>query len=81
MKANEVNGTHLGQRFRLTLCTGVVEDTLIAIEHGVDVITDQPLCSGDPDVVMGRRHTGLTFLNVGKVGTTYPHTVELDPVE
>ena len=79
MKAAELNSNHLGQRFAVRVPGAVVEDTLIGIEHSVDMITDESV-GGETNVVPGRRHTSLTFLHVGSIGTDYTQTVLLEPI-
>lgn len=81
MKVAELNGTHLGQQFKLTHRGATVIDTLIGIEHEADIVYDRVFGSDEPERTPGQRRTGLTFLQSGRYGTVNPDKIEVEIVQ
>jgi len=71
MKAQELNGTHIGELLTLTVGEASVTDRLIGVRTSADVIdVGLPMfqASGRREVAIGRKHLTLQFQVAGDVG-------------
>lgn len=78
MKVAELNGTHLGQQFKLTRNGATLIDTLIGVEHEAEIVYDRTIGRDEPERTPGQRRTGLTFLQSGRYGTVNPDKIEVE---
>lgn len=66
MKAQDLNGTHLGQPISIRLDEASLTDVLTEISHEADLIDDRKF-DGRANWVLGRSHTRLQFMRLGSV--------------
>lgn len=68
MKAQELNGAHLGRKIRVTNGEGFdLTDTLTEIHHAADLVDDRRAFDAEPHWIIGRHNTALTFMNAGQI--------------
>jgi hypothetical protein len=68
MKAQELNGTHLGKRLTVNIGHASITDVLSGVSVTADLIQDGPIFgtnSNRPQYVLGRTHVTLAFLTTG----------------
>jgi hypothetical protein len=73
MKAQELNGTHIGQAISINLGEASLTDVLSEINHSADLVDDRKF-DGEENWVQGRPHTHLRFMRLGSI-TVDPESV------
>lgn len=66
MKAQELNGTHIGSAISIKLDEAALKDVLAEVSHSADLIDDRKF-DGKENWLQGRRHTHLRFMRLGSI--------------
>jgi hypothetical protein len=67
MKAQELNGTHLGATLTANIDHASITDVLTGVSHEADLIMEFPLTGNRPTYSLGRQTVRLKFLTAGEV--------------
>ena len=67
MKAQELNGTHLGQAVQVQIGDATITDTIQGVEHDADLIDETRLCDNNTRHTLGRRRVRINFTRYGPV--------------